>query len=154
MEGLNMKSLLLSAAAVAALSLAPAVAQSPSERPAEPPVTEAAPPEEAAAAEESGVIVQGVEPSKVLGAIDTEELVDEPQEETAEAAESIDQPVEQTAEAEDEQSSESIEIASAEALPAEVAEVVQDGDYTTEDLVKAQLASLENAEPLDGESES
>jgi hypothetical protein len=145
-----MKSLLLSAAAVAALSLAPAVAQSPSERPAEPPVTEAAPPEEAATADESGVIVQGVEPSKVLGAIDTEKLVDEPQEETAESTESVDH----TAEAEIEQSGENIEIASAEALPTEVAEVVQDGDYTTEDLVQAQLASLENAEPLDSDSES
>ena len=131
-----MKFVFATTALAAAMSLAPAFAE-----PASPPPAEGA------------VTVQGVSPSKVLGAIDTKKLVTPEQGPTDQAGPPLSIPEKTTSittiEAPLETAKPMVNIASVNApLPQEVASVASSGRYTTQDLVKAQLMAMNAAPPL------
>lgn len=145
-----MKYLLASTALAVAASFAPAFAQE-----ADKPTTSASPP---TATAEGNVIIEGVEPSKVLGAIDTSKLVDNP---TPPLEQSADQTARTEPAVKPATPPEAIIAASPEAnpalktvasvdvpLPTEVAAVVEKGKYKTADLVQAQLLAMNNAPPI------
>jgi hypothetical protein len=160
-----MKFLLTSSALVAVLALAPANAQQPPPQPAAPPAV--------SAEKEGKLTVQGVEPSKVLGAIDTEKLTDQGQArteaqataetETAAKAEATAQPASgkkvtvdtettQTADAKVEVTTETVTPVSGRPaldpdhpIAPEVQAVVDSKKrYTTADIVMAQLEAIRN----------
>jgi hypothetical protein len=139
-----MKLLLTSSAVGVALALSPAYAQQP------PPAS----PET-----EGEIIVQGVEPSEVLGAIETEKLVagppaesDEPQPPTSKTEVIVDTEVQRTADAKIETTTEVIKPVSARPpldpetpIAPEVQAVVDSKrNYTTADIVLAQLEAVRN----------
>lgn len=190
-----MKLLLASSALAIAFAVAPAYAQvttaqppetdqpaDAAQSPAQPNPESAAPESTAPAASADGELtVQGVEPSRVLGAVDTEELVEDAAEAKAETSATAEaQPPENAAEetetAETEEADpEASATATAEAegratvdsaavdteaaavgtqtatlspdapIAEEVQAVVEKGDYTTEDIVLAQLEAIRNA---------
>lgn len=150
-----MKFLLASSALAAAFAIAPAYAQ-------EVPITKPA----AEATAEGTVTVQGVEPSKVLGAIDTKQLVEQPaptdeKDQTAQAPApktqvTVDETTIQTADAKVETKVETITPVSGRPavdpetpISAEVQAVVDSGKkYTTADIVTAQLEAMKNTPPV------
>jgi len=154
-----MKFLLASSALVAVLAVAPAYAQQ-STQPAAPPV--------ASLEKEGSLTVQGVEPSKVLGAIDTSKLTDQGVKADASAQVAVQQPVAQppaaqaqvtvdtkttqTADAKIETTTEVITPVSGRPtldadhpIAPEVQAVVNTkARYTTADIVMAQLEAMRN----------
>jgi hypothetical protein len=156
-----MKFLLASSAIAIAFAGSPAYAQQPQQ--ASPPVT-------AESSTEGAVKVEGVEPSKVLGAIDTEKLAKEDAaDETAstQAADqqppenkphvTVDTKVEQRADATVETKTETITPVSGRPalnpdnpIAPEVQEVVaKKKRYTTADIVAAQLEAIRNTPPVE-----
>lgn len=122
-------------------------------------------------ATEGTLKVEGIAPSKVLGAIDTKKLVQEESaadakvevQSTAEVKPEPQAPLAKTADAQgvtqvpdpaDKTHSDTQSAATADVgvdtgkLPVEVAAAISDGKYTTKDLVQAQLSALESAPPL------
>jgi hypothetical protein len=146
-----MKLLLASSALAAAFAIAPACAQqAPSPKPATVESTT-----------EGSVTVQGIEPSRVLGAIDTEKLTDEGKTDVTVTSESPPPnqaevtavtTVEKTQAAEVETRTEVITPVSGRPtldpenpIAPEVAAVVNSGrKYTTQDIVLAQLEAIRN----------
>jgi hypothetical protein len=145
-----MKTLLVSSALAAVLAVAPAYAQQ-------------SPPTSATAdsATQGTVTVQGVEPSKVLGAIETDKLVDQPpaeQDKVAETSEvpppkaaiSVDTSTKQTADATIDTKTEVITPVSDRPklnpdnpIAPEVLAVANSGKkYSTQDIVLAQLEAM------------
>lgn len=138
-----MKFLLTSSAVGVALALSPAYAQQPPPAPLD---------------KEGEITVQGVEPSEVLGAIDTEKLVDQPQDAentkppTARTQVTVDTDVLEAADATIETTTEVIKPVSARPpldpetpIAPEVQAVVDSKqNYTTEDIVMAQLEAVRN----------
>lgn len=146
-----MKRMLIATTSAAVLAFAPAFAQQVTAPPADAPTA-------TVDAETQGSLkIEGVEPSKVLGAIDTSKLVDEqpaPQAE-AQAEATVDADIDVATSTETEDSDVQVaaagDIEVAGELPMEVAAVVADGSYTTEDLVTAQLEAVQ-ASPAAGET--
>jgi hypothetical protein len=138
-----MKILLATTAMAAAMAFSPAFAQEADQQ--------AAPAPKAA---DGSVLVEGLKPSKVLGAIDTSKLVDEnATDQTAESSPPLSIPEKTTSittiETPPENARPLVNIASVNVpLPQEVAQVAQNGKYTTQDLVKAQLMAMNNAPPI------
>jgi hypothetical protein len=149
-----MKLLLVSAALTAVLAIAPAYAQQAS------PQTPAAKPDSAA---DGAITVQGVAPSRVLGSIQTDQLVDTPPADEQitvttqpppESATRVDEvtTVERTPSATVETKTEVITPVSGRPtldpknpIAPEVAAVVNSGrKYTTKDIVLAQLEAIKN----------
>jgi len=146
-----MKLLLVSSALAAVFAVAPAYAQQSSHKPAT-----------VESGTQGSVTVQGVEPSKVLGAIDTAKLVDEPaaaadakvavtsEPPAPKAAISVDTSTKQTADAIVETKTEVITPVSdrpkldpANPIAPEVLAVANSGKkYTTKDIVLAQLEAM------------
>ncbi len=131
-----MKLLLTSSALAAALFAAPALAQPPTVQ----------------STTEGSVTIQGIEPSKVLGAIDTSKLVTEPPPADAPKAKTsvtVDTSTQQTAEAKIETRTEVIAPASDRPaldpdhpIAPEVKVAASKPRYTTADLVRAQHAAM------------
>jgi hypothetical protein len=146
-----MKTLLVSSALAAVLAVAPAYAQQSPSKPAT-----------VDSQTQGTVTVQGVEPSKVLGAIDTDKLVDQPPaEDEAKVAEtsqvpppkaavSVDTSTKQTADATIDTKTEVITPVSDRPklnpdnpIAPEVLAVANSGKrYTTKDIVLAQLEAM------------
>jgi hypothetical protein len=185
-----MKLLLASSALALAFALAPAYAQVTTAQPNTDQATtaqsqasadtnaEGAPQRNSA---EGSLTVQGVQPSQVLGAVDTEKLVDDAAEAKAETSATAEAQPPENADAEtetaetEEADPEATATATAEAegratvdsaavetdaaavgtqtatlspdapIAEEVQAVVEKGDYTTEDIVLAQLEAIRNA---------
>jgi hypothetical protein len=142
MKGVAMKFVLATTAIAAAMAVSPAFAQEASDQQASP----------APRTGDGSVLVEGVKPSKVLGAIDTEQLVTPPQDADA-AAPPLSIPEKTTSvttiETPPDTAKPLVNIASVNVpLPQEVAAVAQNGKYTTKDLVKAQLMAMNSAPPI------
>jgi len=149
-----MKFLLASSALAAAFLIAPAYAQQA--KAAKPPTVEST--------TQGTVTVQGVEPSKVLGSIDTGKLVDDPKPADTQVAVTSESPppnksevtevttVEHTPTAKVETTTEIVTPVSgrptlnpSNPIAPEVAAVVNSGrKYTTKDIVLAQLQAIKN----------
>jgi hypothetical protein len=137
-----MKFVLATTALAAAMSFAPAFAPASAQEAAD----QASPP----SATEGSIEVEGVKPSRVLGAIDTSKLV-APDHGAADAPPPA--PGQTTTITTIETPAETarplVTIASVNVpLPQEVASVASTGKYTTKDLVNAQLMAMNNAPPL------
>ena len=95
---------------------------------------------------EGNVTVQGVAPSQALGAIDPSKLADNTQ--AAEQAQVAEAP------SQTDNTAGLVQVAEVDVpLPSEVAEVVEDGAYSTEDLVAAQLAAIMDRDDQTAEAE-
>jgi hypothetical protein len=148
-----MKFLFASSALAAAFAIAPAYAQ----QAPKPPVT-------AESTTEGTVTVEGVEPSQVLGAIDTSKLVDQPApadeqpqvQAQAKTQVTVDETTVQTADAKIETKVETItpvsdrpKVDPETPIAPEVQAVVESGKkYTTADIVLAQLEAIKNTPPV------
>ncbi|MDP3739767.1 MAG: hypothetical protein Q8R02_20435 [Hyphomonadaceae bacterium] len=150
-----MKFLLASSALAAAFAIAPAYAQ----QTPKPPIT-------AESATQGTVTVEGIEPSQVLGAIDTSKLVDQPApadeqpqvqaQAQAKTQVTVDETTVQTADAKVETKVETITPVSGRPtldpetpIAPEVQAVVDSGKkYTTADIVLAQLEAIKNTPPV------
>jgi hypothetical protein len=136
-----MKLALATTAIAAAMAFSPAFAQEADQQASPAPKTG-----------DGSVLVEGVKPSKVLGAIDTRKLVTPDQGTPADAAPPLSIPEKTTSITTIETPAESakpmVNIASVNVpLPQEVASVAQNGKYNTKDLVKAELMAMNNAPP-------
>lgn len=159
-----MKLIAATTALAAVFAFSPAFAQTP-------------PPTPEAEATTGTLKIEGIPPSKVLGAIDTTKLATENSadievaddakvevQSTAEVQVQPQEPLAKTADAQgvtqvpdpnDKTHSDVQSAATGDVgvdtgqLPVEVATAISDGKYTTKDLVQAQLAALENAPPLE-----
>lgn len=132
-----MKLVLATTALLAAISLSPAVAQGVHTQTASSTTTS-----------DGAILIEGVSPARVLGAIDTQKLV-APREgaplSIPETTTSI-----TTIEAPPETARPLVNIPSVSVpLPREVARVASGSDYSTDDLVRAQLAALTDAPPIE-----
>jgi hypothetical protein len=138
-----MKLVLATTALAAAMAFTPAYAQEASGQRASPPSNDGA------------VRVEGIKPSKVLGAIDTEKLTTESLQKSSQdqAGPPLSIPEKTTSvttiETPAETAKPMVNIASVNVpLPQEVASVAEKGKYSTKDLVNAQLMAMNNAPPL------
>jgi hypothetical protein len=138
-----MKLILATTALVAAISFSPAFSQKVSDQQAS-----------AAPQADGSVKVEGVKPSKVLGAIDTEKLVKPGSTETSsQEGAPLSIPTKTTSvttiETPPETAKPMVNIASVNVpLPQEVASVASNGKYSTKDLVNAQLMAMNTAPPI------
>lgn len=148
-----MRVLFVTTALAAAFAFTPAWAQVTTAPPVQPGAADQAP-----STTQGELKIQGIEPSRVLGAIDTQKLVNPPAaERQADAAAKVaaeppvaptknPDPNDKTGSDVQSASTGAVGVQTAE-LPTEVTAAIADGKYTTKDLVQAELEAAKNKPP-------